>query len=109
MKITTKISVLWELSDIVAGLVVIKNTSPVGSSDHSFARTVVYTVGYLTDLKGGKYGLMNSLTDGWFYIVGNKKEDVLKHLNDGDFRPLTRNEYITITSDKTQGLLLKSV
>lgn len=93
----------WELDDIEAGLYVIKNTSPVGSDNLSFARTVIFKVIY-SNQSDVKYGLCNCLTDGWVRQIGTK-EQIVEELNSQDYRPLTKEEYIRVLNGTNQGFL----
>lgn len=99
-----KLNLEWTLDKIKAGIYVIRNTSPKGSSNLDFARTVVFKVGYRFALKRKFYGLTSCLTDGWYYDIGSK-EDLLFKFKKEDFRPLTKKEYLRLIKSTTQGFV----
>ena len=102
--------------DITAGMLIIKETSPRGSSDLSFARTVTYKIGfghfgksivpegksYKTDQE---YCLISVLTDGMVIPCGHTKEQMAEKLNvdSAGYRPLTKEEYIAMINSSNQG------
>lgn len=95
----------WKKDDIFGGLYVIRESSSVGSTNLSFAATVVFKVGYDNYNIEKRYGLSNCLTDGWYLPIGNSKQDIANHLNkdkDG-YRKLTKEEYIAIIGHDNQG------
>lgn len=93
----------WDADDIKAGMYVIKNSSPIGTTDLGFARTVTYKIGW--NCKGDKsFGMIACLTDGMFFSIGDKYA-MVDHLNDDEFgyRPLTKPEYLEMFNDSMQG------
>lgn len=103
MKLT--LTAKWDVKDIECGLYVIKNSSTLGTTDLSFACTVSFKVGF--NVGGDKsYGLISMLTDGMFMKVGDgSKEAIVKYLNDDDFRPLRKSEYISLINSTKQGFI----
>jgi hypothetical protein len=55
------------------------------------------------------YGKVNFLTDGWFYPIGNTKEQVCEYLNNNPhgetFRLMTKEEVIYLITNRKQGFL----
>lgn len=97
--------IFWEEKDIEAGLYIIRNTSPLNSTDLRFARTVTFKIGYDNCNLKSKYGKMECLTDGWYYPIGNTKQSVADHLNADKhgYRKLTKEEYISMVNSSNQG------
>lgn len=95
---------IWQESDIVAGRYIIKESSPKGSCDLSFARSVAFKIGFINS-GDKKYGLTNCLTDGWFCPMAETKAEVAKMLNEDSYgyRPLTKEEYISMVHSTEQG------
>ena len=50
-----------------------------------------------------KYGIVNFLTDGWYYPIGEKYEDICNYLNNSDekFRIMTKEELIYIIENRS--------
>ena len=96
----------WTLKDIYPGLYIIKESSPFGSDNLSFARSVTYKIGYSFD-SPKRYGLISCLTDGFFGSIGNSLQEVADYLNDDKtgwgYRRLTKKEYIKLINNTEQG------
>lgn len=104
-----KIKFIWEVSDIECGMYFIKNSSPLGSADLSFASTVCFKLGFLHTDGEKSYVLISMMTDGMVYKKMETKEDVVNMLNEESFgyRPLTKDEYVAIISRTNQGFINK--
>ena len=101
---------IWKESDLISGLYIVRESSPKGSTDLGFKRTVCFKLGFCSQIETGLYGDKGSwgyisfLTDGWYCHLGSK-EAVLKVLNEDEygFRPLTKEEYIELINSTNQG------
>lgn len=94
---------IWKVEDITAGLFIIKESSTKKAKDLSFARTVTFKIGWENE-KGSPYGLINIMTDGWYYRIGDKKA-LVDHLNKDEYgyRPLTKKEMFEMLESSDQG------
>ncbi len=95
----------WKPEDIFGGLYIIRETSPFGSANLGFARTVTFKIGYDNRNLKAHYGKMNCLTDGWYNEIGNDKQSVADYLNAdlNGYRKLTKAEYIAMINYSDQG------
>lgn len=89
---------VFEPQDFIGGEYFVKNTSPLGSKDLNFKKTVVFQVVW-TNLEKQSWGLCNSMTDGWARFYGDKTALCAK-LNRDDFRKLTAEELNELTQPK---------
>jgi hypothetical protein len=90
-----KTKTIFEPSDFEGGgQMIIRNSSPVGSKNISFAASVAYKIGWLAFERSKKGRLvMISLTDGMISKPRSEKE-MCEYLNYDEcgFRPLTKEE-----------------
>lgn len=97
----------WTENDIYAGLYIIKESSPFGSDNLSFARSVTYKIGFSYNPKDKKYGLISCLTDGFYAPIANSRKEVADYLNNEvtglGYRRLTKEEYIKLIESTEQG------
>jgi hypothetical protein len=96
---------IWTEKDIEAGLYIIRESSPKGSANLSFARTVVFKIGFSFSKGIPKYGKISCLTDGLFCPLGETTKDIADQLNADEigYRPLTKEEYIKLIENTNQG------
>lgn len=91
---------IFEPSDFKgSGQLLIRNSSPPGSPDLSFAVSVTYKVGYGAVL-GKSYFFLISMADG-LAMTFDTMEDLCVHLNRDTygFRPMTKEEVIGIIGE----------
>lgn len=96
----------WVPKDIYAGLYIIKESSPFGDENLSYARTVIYKVIFSYDFQK-KYGLCSCLTDGFCTSIADNIEEMVDYLNSDSigYRQLTKEEYIKIIRHTNQGFI----
>ena len=106
MKTRIIVKTTFTENDQLTGAWIIRNSSPLGSTDLGFACTVIYKIGFMTnpDGKGNIYTLISAFTDGMIFPIGDKKT-LIDKINADDYRPLTKEEYIKIISSTNQGFL----
>lgn len=106
-----KVKLIWETADIEPGMYFIRNSSPLGSTDLSFASTVCFKLGFSHISRDNPYVLISIMTDGMIYLPMASKADVVTMLNADEhgYRPLTKAEYIAILNSTNQGFIEKPV
>lgn len=96
MKIIEKF--IFEPSDFEGcGQMIIRNSSPKGSKDYSYASTVCYKIGYKA---GGNDLFMFAMNDGLVMKIFEDEKELCDYLNADPvgYRPMTRQDVINIIS-----------
>jgi hypothetical protein len=89
-----KTTIKFEPSDFKGGgQLIIRNSSPRGSTDISFALSVSYKIGYISTEPGPKKLTKVSLNDGWTQVFESDKAlcDALNKDAHG-YRPMNKRE-----------------
>jgi hypothetical protein len=98
---------IWTEDDIYAGLYIIKESSPFGSDNLSFARSVTYKIGFSYNPNDKKYGLISCLTDGFYSAIADNRKEIADYLNNDvtgwGYRRLTKEEYLKLIESTEQG------
>ncbi len=102
-----KLKYIWEEKDIICGTYIIKETSPKGSDNLNFARTVTYKIGFDNNDKEKPVNKISCLTDGWVCPIAKDEKEFAEYLNNDEhgFRPLTKEEYLAMINSTNQGFL----
>ena len=95
---------IFEEKDIIAGMFVINNRSPVGSTDYSFAESITYKICFCQVSGAVKYCLA-SVRDGMLTRRETKAELVEKLNRKDGFRVLTKAEFL-LQLENSKGMRL---
>ena len=106
-----KNKIIWSANDIEKqhGILIIRESSPLGSTDIKFARTVTYKIGFSNQVsEKTRYGKISIFTDGWFCPIANTAQEFADYLNNDEYgyRPLTKNEALLLLNDAESQLFL---
>ena len=87
----------WEKEDIKAGRYVIRNSSPYGSDNISYAASCCSKIGWRADVSGDKKYVLISIEDG-MVLKEHTKDELVDKFNreDNGYRPVTNKELLVM-------------